>query len=333
MEEYEQPPATAASAPPINHIEIVGVLVTGSPRNGKATTGPVHAVRSMGRYSAHVHRLLLQIAEEDGAVYTLPLDVPSALPEHHALLAALHVGDRVRVVGRLRMDSTYDRRFATTANPDGRPTTQVLVAVQHLAAATDADIDGSWAHLVGCISVPPSIRRHEQAPDDAVARTSLVVEWNEPSRRAGSRQQITRIDRVPLDVPLAVTGSDNALRAGNRVRIEGRLEPFQRRLRPDANAVVQQHLATLQTQWQADTATLSPPERTRREREQVQQLRRLQSEQRLRVRAGYIALLDGTPLSVDAAQAAHAAWVTQQQQRRARRSSAPGDTTHSTGST
>jgi len=323
-------PATPPT-PPLNHIEVVGRLLAPHGRDGEVGR-PVQAVRPASRYSAHVHRLLLHVAEEDGAIYTLPLDVPSALPEHQALLAALQVGDRVRVVGRLRMDTTYDRRFATAANPDGRPTTQLVVAVQHLAAATDADVDGSWAQLTGRISVPPSIRRHEQTSDDDVARTSLVVEWSEPSRRAGSRQQITRIDRVPLDVPLAIAGSTSALRAGNRVAIEGRLEPFQRQVRPDANPVVQQHLTALEAQWQADAATLRVHERTRRERDHLQHLRRLRAEQRLRVRAGYVALLDGTPLSMDEARAAHAVWVTQQHERRARRPPAPSDPAAAAGS-
>ena len=313
MQDHEQHPA-AATTPPINHIEIVGVLVAGPQRDGEATN-PVRAVRPVGRYSAHVYRLLLQIVEEDGAVYTLPLDVPAALPEH-TLIGTLHVGERVRVAGRLRMDTTHDRRFATAANPYGRPTTHLLVAVTNVVLATAADVDGSWAQLTGRISVPPSIRRHEQARDEDIARTSIVVQWNEPSRRVGSQQSITRIDRFPLDVPLGSADSACALRAGNRVTVEGRLEPFQRVLRPATNAFVQQHLADLQAQWHADAAALSTAGRAERERQHLAYLRRIGAEQRLRVRAGYVALRDGHPLSVADAQVAHRAFVDQQKQRR-----------------
>jgi hypothetical protein len=315
MEDHEQHRAAAASAPPINHIEIVGVLVAGPQRDGQATN-PVRAIRPVGRYSAHVHRLLLQIAEEDGALYTLPLDVPAALPEQQTLIDSLQLGDRVRIAGRLRMDTTHDRRFATAANPYGRPTTHLLVAVTDVVLATAYDVDGSWAQLTGRISVPPTIRRHEQARDEDIARTSLVVEWHEPSRRVGSQQWITRIDRFPLDVPLGIADSASALRAGNRVTVEGRLEPFQRMLRPNTNAFVQQHLADLEAQWHANAAALSAAGRAERDRQHLAYLRRIGAEQRLRVRAGYVALRDGHPLSVAEAQVAHRAFVDQQKQRR-----------------
>jgi hypothetical protein len=310
------------TSPPINHIEIVGGLVALHQRD-RQQHAAVLPVPRMTRYSAQVQRLLLQVEEEDGLVYTLPLDVPTHLPDQQALLAILAPGDRIHVHGRVCTEATFDRRFATLDNPDGRPTSQLTVVVAQLRHAGADDVNGSWLQLMGRISVPPTIRRHERATTEEVGRTSLVVEWVEPSRRPGSHQQLVRIDRIPLDIPLAIDGSIKGLRAGNRILVEGRLEPFQRPLRPGTNGFVQHHLAALHAQWQAEATTLSATERGQRERHHLQQLRRLQSEQCVRVRAGYVELLDGQPMTVEDARTAHATFVAQQKQRTRHRTAVP----------
>ncbi len=62
-----------------------------------------------------------------------------------------------------------------------------------------------------------TIRNHEIALDEEIGRTHLVVEWVEPSQRPGSRAHATRVDRIPLDIPLLLQSSPNGLRAGNLV--------------------------------------------------------------------------------------------------------------------
>ena len=279
----------------VNQIEVVGRLVAHDGRSGPAVVQP-HA--GAARYHAYGPRLRMQVVEEDDLVYTLPIDLMLGDPAQQALVDTLQVGDRVQIGGRLRAERTFDRRFATAGHPEGRPTMQLTVVVAQLVSAPPDAVDGSWVQLVGRISVPPAIRHHEHLPDEQVARTSLVVEWHEPSRRPGSRFQISRIDRIPLDIPLSVDGSSAALRTGNRVCVEGRLEPFQRPLRPQTNRIVAEHLDELQARWQAEQATLRAAERDQRQRQYLQTLRRLQQEQRLRVRAGYIELLDGQPMTL-----------------------------------
>ena len=310
-----------------NRIEIVGVVVPEHVRDGSPSTPAATIIPRRTRYMAYQQHLVLQVVEEDGVLYTLPVNVPVHLPEQQAALTTLTYGDRVRVVGHLRTETAFDRRFATRDNPDGRPTSLLVVAVTTLMPAIDADVDGSWLCLTGRISTPPALRRHERTPTDEVARTSLVVESIVPSRRPGSQQHFVRIDRIPLDIPLRIAGSTSALRAGNLVAIEGRLESFQRTLRPHTNAFVKQHLAALEAHWQTTNATVNADERAQREQQQLQHLRRLQTEQRLRVRAGYVALLDGEPMTIDEARTAHATFVDQQKQRR-RRWHTSQDATH-----
>ncbi len=145
-----------------------------------------------------------------------------------------------------------------------------------------------------------------------------MVEWSEPSQRPGSRITHTRSDRILLDVPLALDGSTNALRAGNLITIEGQLEPFQRYIDPQRNSAVNSYLTSFNDRRHAEYATLSPQERRRQERRDRRTLQHIRYEHSLRVRAGYVELHDGHPMTAEEAQKARDAWVKQRKQRKQR---------------
>jgi hypothetical protein len=329
MDEQMMPPTTAdvpeqsttpasdtptASIVSRTEIEVVGAVQL--PQDGKGKHRDLRA--SQGAFRTRTTRLLLHIAEEDGTAYGLNVDVPSHTAEREHLLARLKHGERVRVGGTLRTEPTFDLRFATDENPAGRPTRQMAVVVEQIELADADAIDGTWLRMTGRTSAVADIRDHEYGNDDHVGRTFVVVEWSEPSQRPGSRITHTRSDRIPLDVPLALPGSTKALRAGNLITIEGQLEPFQRYIDPQRNSAVNSYLTSFNDRRHAAYATLSPQERQRQERRDRRTLQHIRYEQSIRVRAGYVELHDGQPMSVEEAQKARDALVKKWKQRKRR---------------
>jgi len=295
-------------------IDVVGAVQL--PQDGKGKHRDLRA--SQGAFRTRTTRLLLHVAEEDGTAYGLNVDVPSHTAEREQLLARLKHGERVRVRGTLRTEPTFDLRFATDENPAGRPTRQMAVVVEQIELADADAVDGTWLKLTGRTSAVADIRDHEYGNDDQVGRTFVVVEWSEPSQRPGSRITHTRSDRIPLDVPLALDGSTKALRGGNLITIEGQLEPFQRYIDPQRNSAVNSYLTSFNDRRHAAYAALSPQERQRQERRDRRTLQNIRYEQSIRVRAGYVELHDGQPMSVEEAQKARDGFVKQRKQRKQR---------------
>ncbi len=119
-------------------------------------------------------------------------------------------------------------------------------------------------------------------------------------------------------MPLALTGSTNALRGGNLITVEGTLEPFQRYIDPKRNRAVEDFFTTFRHKRQAEYATLSPNERRKQERQDQRFLLERQHEQSVRVRAGFVELHDGQPMTVVEAEHARQEFVKSQRQRRQR---------------
>ncbi|MDP9316153.1 MAG: hypothetical protein M3R24_35745 [Chloroflexota bacterium] len=59
----------------------------------------------------------------------------------------------------------------------------------------------------GTIATPPRLRRHEVESSLEFARTSLLVQVQQPSRRPGVAALRMKEDRVPIDVPVALLSS------------------------------------------------------------------------------------------------------------------------------
>jgi hypothetical protein len=169
----------------------------------------------------------------------------------------------------------------------------------------------------GTILVPPRLRWHEVVAGMQVARTSLQVALHQPSLRPGSRCAIVQTETIPVDFPLDLPDVGAALRAGNQVLVEGRLELFRQRINPERAPQVGVAVATLRQVLAAELAEVADEARTRAERRGAGQVRRLLYEDRLRLRAGYVALLGGAPLDdLDQVVAHHRAWTRDQQARR-----------------
>src|SRR3712207_1029464 len=83
-------------------------------------------------HRARMTRLLLQVQEEDGAVYAIAVDVSASHATETAVIVALQPSDRICVRGHLRTEQVFDRRFATLDNPEGRPSSAIVVVVRTL---------------------------------------------------------------------------------------------------------------------------------------------------------------------------------------------------------
>ncbi len=298
-----------------NLVEIIGTVVTQRWRGRDSI-----ALSGMSPAHARTARLALQVTEEDGDAYGIRLVCAQQAPGVAALLAQLQDGDRIRVAGRLGWRATYDLRYATPDDPAGRPVRELLITVLALEPALPDAIDGSWVRVQGTILVPPRLRWHEVVAGMQVARTSLQVALHQPSLRPGSRCAIVQTETIPVDFPIDLPGVGAALRVGNQVVVEGRLELFRQRINAERAPQVGVAVATLRQALAAELAGLADEARSRVERRGAGQVRRLLYEDRLRLRAGYVALLGGHPVDdLDQVVAQHRAWVRDQQARRDRR--------------
>jgi hypothetical protein len=298
-----------------NVVEIVGQVLRQRQRGQ-----PDIAVTGISPTRAVTTQLVVQVNEEDGDAYGLRLVFPPRASAPADLIAALAEGERLRVRGRLGWRETYDLRFATAEDPLGRPTRELVVTVLAVERAEAAAIDGSWVRLQGTIWVPPQIRRHELAPSLELARTSLQVTVRQPSSRPGSRAEFVQQETIPIDVPLELPGRGAVLRAGNQVVVEGRLERFRQRINLERNPLVGRALAPLKTQMETEVAQLAGEEQRSAARRGARAVRQLVYEDRLRLRAGYVELVAGTPLD-DVEEAIHnrETWTRTIQARRAAR--------------
>ena len=295
-----------------NLVEIIGTVVTQRWRGRDSI-----ALSGMSPAHARTARLALQVTEEDGDAYGIRLVCAQQAPGVAALLAQLQDGDRIRVAGRLGWRATYDLRYATPDDPAGRPVRELLITVLALEPALPDALDGSWVRAQGTILVPPRLRWHEVVAGMQVARTSLQVALHQPSLRPGSRCAIVQTETIPVDFPLDLPDVGAALRAGNRVVVEGRLELFRQRINAERAPQVGVAVATLRQALAAELAELADEARSRAERRGAGQVRRLLYEDRLRLRAGYVALLGGAPLDdLDQVVDHHRAWTRDQQARR-----------------
>lgn len=288
-----EPPAAGAPAEAEPHqVLLVGTLL----EEGRRPT--VTATAALAR------PLRILVVEEDGDSYSLRLSYVPRAPQDRLPPA----GTRVVIAGRLTWRVTYDFRFASLEQPLGRQRRELGILVLAVRPATEADLDGSWFRVRGRIAYPPQLRAHEHWPSLRVARTSISVPVAQPSRRPGSRAVLISHELLPLDVPLTLAGAGAALRVDNEVIVEGRLESFRFRLDPRREPLV---AARLEQEQRAEGAPAGL----------VRRVRALTSEQRLRLRAGYIELCAGTPLDEAQARAQRAAFLERQRAQRAPRRS------------
>ncbi|MDP9316933.1 MAG: hypothetical protein M3R24_39770 [Chloroflexota bacterium] len=275
-----------------NLVEIVGPVMLQRQR-GKEQV----ALARFSRQGGARTQLYVQINEEHGDVYTLTLYFPARTAEEAALIESLQEGERIRAVGQLSSRETYDPRFVTDDAPLGRPMRELAIAVLRIERASEDDIDGSWVELRGTIATPPRLRRHEVESSLEIARTSLLVQVQQPSRRPSVAALRMKEDRVPIDVPVALPGAGAAMARDNAVRVMGWLEVYRAKLNLEREPLVADAISALEAQWAAERERLTGKALQDAERVHTRRLRSLLYEDRLRVRVGQVELVVGTEVN------------------------------------
>ncbi len=287
-----------------NLVEIVGPVMLQRQR-GKEQV----ALARFSRQGGARTQLYVQINEEHGDVYTLTLYFPARTAEEAALIESLNEGERIRAVGQLSSRETYDTRFVTDDAPLGRPMRELAIAVLRIERAAEDDIEGSWVELRGTIATPPRLRRHETESSLDIARTSLLVQVQQPSRRPGVAALRMKEDRVPIDVPVALPHAGAGMARDNVVRVKGWLEVYRTKLNLEREPLVADAITALEAQWAEERARLTGKALQDAERVHTRRLRSLLYEDRLRVRVGQVELVRGTPIEdLEVVRNNHRAW-------------------------
>lgn len=276
------------------------------------------------------------------ACYRFPITMPDAvLARCRDLLVD---GQRVAVLGPLALEVTYDSRFQTHPTDAGRRTWTVQLDVLDVRAVGDEVPDMAWVQLEGEVLDRPRLFAHRYGDRrtmiDHYAGVNLRCRELLAGPRGAAARAVTRV--VPIEVLIdpheeVIVSSDALLRPGNRVRIEGRLNPATYRIRaaedaPHSDAVaqalertraslvarnaalhveVERHQQAVQTIQErnrvraaAGKAALPLPPAPARplsdyalEQRICHAQRRLLTGTRIRVEVGAVELLAGTPLS------------------------------------
>jgi hypothetical protein len=307
--------------PQQNYTELVGTLVK---QRDPASRFENEKLVVVDRETGTAH-LSLVVREEYGAAQTIPLTVHGTLETVLTVpRERLPSGTAVLVTGRLAYQMMHDSRFASDRFPEGRRTTPLVLQVQRITPLDELDEPpppGSYVVLEGTIHQPPLIRNHDVESALRVARTRVEVQMRMTTSR-GLEAIIT--DRILVDIPLELTNAAAGLRQGNRVRIQGFLETYQMPIFSQRDPVVRAFLEAQERQWKARVAEAAGRE-TRRDGQPLsarakegmmadaqasvnRDRRSLGSEERLRVRVGTIALLEGEPGEVEMARATRRQW-------------------------
>lgn len=280
---------TLATTPPVleNHVELIGEVFA-SHRNRKWNERDAPIARPGDtRESAAMQRLRLQITELNGTLTMIPLAI-TRTTAHAALLLDLVNGDRVRVIGLLTHEDTYDGRFITPDTPQGRPTREVRVRVLSLARADVGDEDGSFAQLRGEITEPPAIRTHPTLANLRIVHCKLRVVSRIPDRRGG---ELVERHVLPVDVPLDLTDAEASMVRGNVIAVQGLLDVVTTEITGDA--FIDDRVTEVREDWSLQSTQLNEAEHLVAGRQVARTLRTLSTERSLRLRATKVTLITG----------------------------------------
>jgi hypothetical protein len=168
--------------------------------------------------------------------YRLPLNVPPRLAE----AAVFADNERVTVSGSLRMERSYDERFAADDLDPGQATWTLrlyAISIQPLSEASPMP-DGSWVQIEGEIDDEPIVRLRPIGPQATIPFASVSLRCRIPMRNGFTRShsQYHSSVIIPLEVPLdgSLAHAGALLKRGNRVQVDGRLTAYEFRRRADA---------------------------------------------------------------------------------------------------
>jgi single-stranded DNA-binding protein len=204
-------------------------------------------------------------------------------------------GQRLAVSGPLRVERTYDRRFARNDLDPGLPDWETRLDVITVQAVSDDTPDGSWVQLEGELDGDPIVRSRPIGERAFAPFATVRLRNRQPLRGAFARSKAVYHASVivPLEVSLdgAVEHAGALLKKGNLVRIEGRLAPYVYQRRPSPRMPqIEQALASLEERLRAEGGG----NLERRLRNAKQRLLRATG---MAVEVGYIELKHGTALT------------------------------------
>jgi hypothetical protein len=293
-----------------NYVELVGYVRAQRMRGREVILrGHRDTDRNIGCYD-----ILLHVDESDRATaFGITLQIRARDRALMEMLEALRDGDRLWICGQLVSHETYDTRFAERAGPHGptlgRPMQELSVRVMRLRRARAEDANGSLMKLRGTLLQTPRITTHETETALVLARCILNVESVLPAMNPRTRAVVHLQSRVPVDLPLLIPGAVHVLRRGNVIDLDGWFEPYRQRIRFDRQPEWAAVLNRMQQDFEVRKQAMSKAELSRAERAFRRQMLDLQTEPRLRIRAGYVTLIEGTPIGdIDEARANYVTW-------------------------
>jgi hypothetical protein len=261
---------------------------------------PLGSVQSLLRLD--VQEILGEAGDAALEPYSMRLNVSARLLES----GLFQDGQRIALAGPIRLERTYDARFATDDLDPGLPVWGLHLDVLSVQSVfDDTTPDGSLVRLEGEIDGEPLIRLRPIGPGVLAPFASVRLRYRKPLRGAFARSkaQYSSSVLIPLEVPLdgGLPDAGALLKSGNTVRIEGRIAPYLVRRSPSVS-----ERATLR---QRETAArfadaLSRVEEQMRAQGGTDLTRRISAAKRrmlntmqLVVSVGYVELSRGTPLA------------------------------------
>jgi hypothetical protein len=154
---------------------------------------------------------------------------------HRLLESGLFVdGQRLAICGPLRMERTYDPRFATAATDPGRPDWTTKLEVLSMLAVDETTPDGSFVELIGVVEGEPRIRREMVGAGAFEPFATVRLRCRRQLRSGIGRSRAVFSTSTVLPLEVALNGDLNdagaLLRAGNMVHIHGRLVQYRYQL-------------------------------------------------------------------------------------------------------
>jgi hypothetical protein len=146
------------------------------------------------------------------------------------VLRANQLGVCLALCGPLRMERSYDARFATSLTDPGRPDWTTKLEVITMLPVDEATPDGSFVELIGVVEGEPRVRR-EMVGASASEPFASVRQRCRRQLRSGiarSRAVFSSSTVLTLHVPLSgdLAHAGALLRDGNTVHVHGRLVQY-----------------------------------------------------------------------------------------------------------
>lgn len=274
--------------------------------DGKKVITPLGATEY--RYELSIHEVMGTDQSAEYLGYRLPLSMTDAVRARAQHL--LRDGQRVALLGPLGMEEYYDPRFRRDIYDVGRRTWDIRIDVLDVQEAPAHIPDVTWVQFEGEVVDRPRLYvRHIGNRRDLVELyAGVTLRYRDILPSSMGRVVRPVVKTLPVEVLIDaetefIPQTDALFRPGNKVRIEGRLNPIAFRLPKKTlrDAGVREALAKLEERFAAQLAEAkdNPGKRAFLERIMQRDQERLLTVRRLHVEVGYIELLEGEPASPD----------------------------------